>query len=122
MFSKKKKVKWFKLFSSLKEAEAAVVLDSAIKVMVDIDELCLVRTRRGFYAIKNQCPHQAFPLHNGVCTEEDEIICPYHRYKFDLKTGNSHSENCSGRLQKYAMKINEKGLFIGLEKEVWSLF
>ncbi len=122
MFSKKKKTKWFKLFSSLQEAESAVVIGCAIKVVVDTDELCLVRTKMNFYALKNQCPHQLFPLHNGVCTEENEIICPYHRYKFDLNTGDSHSENCSGKLQKYAVKINENGLFIGLEKEVWSLF
>lgn len=122
MFSKKKKIKWFKLFSSLEEAEEAVALDSAIKVVVDIDELCLVRTKNSFYAIKNKCPHQAFPLHNGLCTKDDEIICPYHRYKFDLKTGNSNSVNCLGKLQKYELKLNEKGLFIGIEKEMWCLF
>jgi nitrite reductase/ring-hydroxylating ferredoxin subunit len=122
MFGKRKVIKWFKLFSSEEEAREAVPVNTAVKVMLGNEDICLARTASGFYALQNQCPHQGFPLHTGACTEENEIICPYHRYKFDLATGKSHSEQCDGKAIVHPVKMDEKGLYIGTEKEVWKLF
>ncbi|PYU31116.1 MAG: hypothetical protein DMG28_16285 [Acidobacteria bacterium] len=38
------------------------------------------------YAIENICPHRGGPLGEGKI-EDDEVICPWHGSRFNLKTG-----------------------------------
>ncbi|HLH22822.1 MAG TPA: Rieske 2Fe-2S domain-containing protein [Chloroflexota bacterium] len=41
-------------------------------------------------AVVNNCPHFGGPLAQGpVSTARGEIICPWHRFRFDLATGRS---------------------------------
>jgi nitrite reductase/ring-hydroxylating ferredoxin subunit len=41
------------------------------------------------YALQSQCPHLKLPLTKGKVTEQNTIICPFHKSEFDLKTGES---------------------------------
>lgn len=40
------------------------------------------------HAIQPQCPHLKLPLMKGELTNQCEIICPFHKSAFDLKTGD----------------------------------
>jgi 3-phenylpropionate/trans-cinnamate dioxygenase ferredoxin subunit len=41
-------------------------------------------------AVLNDCPHFGGPLAQGaVSVARGEIICPWHRFRFDLSTGQS---------------------------------
>ena len=41
-------------------------------------------------AVLNRCPHFSGPLAQGlITTARGEIICPWHRFRFDLTTGQS---------------------------------
>jgi Ferredoxin subunits of nitrite reductase and ring-hydroxylating dioxygenases len=40
------------------------------------------------YLIENDCPHAAYPMHEGQIVNEKEIRCPMHGYLFDLSTGD----------------------------------
>ena len=39
-----------------------------------------------FFAIEDLCPHRGGPLSEGT-VEDEQITCPWHRARFDLKTG-----------------------------------
>jgi 3-phenylpropionate/trans-cinnamate dioxygenase ferredoxin subunit len=39
-------------------------------------------------AIENQCPHAGMPLSEGS-VQGDIIVCPFHGYTFNLKTGKN---------------------------------
>ncbi len=39
------------------------------------------------YAIDNKCPHMGMPLHEGALVDKHILVCRYHQWKFDLKTG-----------------------------------
>jgi nitrite reductase/ring-hydroxylating ferredoxin subunit len=53
------------------------------------DRKVLILNESGqFYAVDAICPHLKLPLKKGKITENGEIVCPFHRSKFDLKTGN----------------------------------
>ena len=62
------------------------------KVEVNGLTLALFRFHRTLYAMLDKCPHQGGPLSGGdVIDIEDAhshvVSCPYHGWKFDLKTG-----------------------------------
>jgi len=48
--------------------------------------VALFHTESGFFAIDNSCPHRGGPLVDGDLSC-DEIVCPWHFWVFDLKTG-----------------------------------
>ncbi len=65
-------------------------------------EIALFRLGDGFYATSNLCLHQAGPLAEGTI-EGDEVICPWHHWRFNVKTGTSPL-NLKLRLQTYPVR------------------
>jgi 3-phenylpropionate/trans-cinnamate dioxygenase ferredoxin subunit len=41
----------------------------------------------GFYATQRSCSHTFAPLEFGKIVEDDQIQCPLHRARFDIRTG-----------------------------------
>ena len=53
-------------------------------------KIVLMRVGDSVYALQSACPHKGAPLeegflHSGRC----EVICPWHRFRFELGTGAS---------------------------------
>jgi nitrite reductase (NADH) small subunit len=60
----------------------------------------------GIYATQAACPHRAGPLADGL-VGGTTVICPYHAWKFDLKTGLPLlGEGC---LTTYPVCVTEEG-------------
>jgi 3-phenylpropionate/trans-cinnamate dioxygenase ferredoxin subunit len=59
---------------------------------LDADGLKIVVARDGdnFYALKDECSHEDFPLSEGW-VEDGCMFCAFHGAKFDLKTGDALS-------------------------------
>lgn len=57
--------------------------------------LCVATVNGQATAIDNVCPHRGGPLGQGII-EEGQVICPWHAWAFDLKTGicshNGHAK------------------------------
>lgn len=107
--------KWYKVFDSLQEAEKNVAMRKAVTVMIEDKKICLARTATGFYAVDLACPHLGMELSKGVCNSMDEIVCPWHAWRFSLKTGHETSGQGSGSgIAIYRVKVNESGLYIGI--------
>ena len=51
-------------------------------------EIALIKHQQRFYAIENYCPHIGGPLGLGQ-VKNGIITCPWHRFRFDLRTGRS---------------------------------
>lgn len=116
-----KKVNWFKLFDSAFAATEFLPVGRVITINVGKKRICLAHTNEGFFAVNDKCPHNGASLGNGYCTSENSVVCPVHRYHFNLKTGRSVS-GLGAYVQTYPIEMREDGVFIGLEETVWSLF
>lgn len=68
-------------------AKAAEIKENEIKtVQIGTKRIALTKTSEGYFAVDARCPHQGGPLGEGdIC--EGRIRCPWHGYKFDLKSG-----------------------------------
>jgi nitrite reductase/ring-hydroxylating ferredoxin subunit len=115
MFFKRKKIQWYMIFSSLDKAHQLVPLNRTVRVEVEDKMLCLARTETGFFATDEKCPHQKLPLTHGAICENGTLVCPFHRYAWDLKTGRE-IERREVNIQLYPVEERSDGLFVGIEK------
>jgi 3-phenylpropionate/trans-cinnamate dioxygenase ferredoxin subunit len=71
-------------------------------------EVCVGRNQEGFHAIKNKCPHQGYSFSGGACSDSGKMVCPIHRYGFDLKTGRG----AGSAVDVYSFETKEDGLYV----------
>ncbi|RZL30971.1 MAG: Rieske (2Fe-2S) protein, partial [Pedobacter sp.] len=55
-------------------------------VKADGKKICVIKQQGQFFAVENTCPHAGGLLSGGWCTE-GKIVCPIHRYEYNLTTG-----------------------------------
>lgn len=48
--------------------------------------ICIAKSDDTITAMDNVCPHRGGPLGQGI-VEEGKLICPWHAWAFDLRTG-----------------------------------
>jgi len=98
-----KKYNWHKVADSLGEIEfasnniAVVVLDESV------------------FAFAYKCPHAGGTLAEGFIDALGNIVCPLHRYKYNMANGR----NTSGEgyyLKHWPVEIKEDGVFVGVEE------
>ncbi len=114
----KKKTVWHKLYDSVTAAENRVPLNHAETVEVEGKKICIAHSSEGFFAVNNKCPHNGFSLGQGFCTEDNAIVCPLHRYRFDLRTGRAKS-GLGDYVETYPLETRPEGIFIGLKQSSW---
>lgn len=63
---------------------------TARRVMVGGRALALIRLGGRVFACLDSCPHKGGYLSEGlVSAKRGEVICPWHRFRFDLASGAS---------------------------------
>lgn len=55
-------------------------------------EIALFKREGKIYALLNLCPHRGGPLGEGSL-DGDEVICPWHAWGFDVKSGQCGALN-----------------------------
>ncbi|MAG46988.1 non-heme iron oxygenase ferredoxin subunit [archaeon] len=58
-----------------------------------------------FHAFDNECKHMGGPLCDGSL-EEENIVCPWHGWKYNIKTGVS-PVNADAKVNTYNVKIED---------------
>jgi nitrite reductase (NADH) small subunit len=87
----------------------------------------VVRTGRGFFAVLNRCPHQGAPICSGRLTgtmvptppgvyryseEKDVLVCPWHRWEFELETGTSVGPTTRRRLPTFPVDVEDGQVYL----------
>jgi nitrite reductase/ring-hydroxylating ferredoxin subunit len=107
-----KKYRWHKIAESL--TETGIVEKAAMTVSVGGKNICVARFEDKLYGCASKCPHAGALMSDGWVDAQGNIVCPLHRYKFDLEKGR----NTSGEgyyLKTYPIEEREEGIFIGIE-------
>lgn len=68
----------------------------------------------------DKCPHQGASLSGGKCTKES-IVCPWHHYHFDLKTGRDKA-GLGDCVRMHQIKTEENQVRVGVSKTRLKLF
>ena len=74
-------------------------------IAVDVGEkrIALFRYQGEVFALDETCPHRGGPLHEGSL-DRGVVLCPWHQWQFDLKTGCS-PVNPLSRVRIYAVRV-----------------
>lgn len=90
------------IFGSKGEADQVLTYNTIRKVRLGNMTLCLVRTSKGYFAFDHQCPHMSDDLGKAKINPQNEVVCQWHAYRFDLLSGEE-SENRCGELKTYPL-------------------
>ena len=82
-------------------------------VEVDDDRILLSNVEGEFYAIGEVCSHAEGPLSDGL-VDGDEVECPWHASRFNLRTGESTSPPADEPVARYQVKIEGDDILVGL--------
>ena len=78
-------------------------------------KICIAKFKEGHFAFTYKCPHAGGILADGHIDALGNIVCPLHRYKYDMKNGR----NVSGEgyyLKHWPVENRLEGVFVGMEK------
>lgn len=108
-----KKYKWHKIANNINELNFAE--NNLTEINVAGKTICIAKGRENIFACTNKCPHAGGTICEGFIDALDNVVCPLHRYKFNLKNGR----NVSGEgyyLKTFPVEIKETGVFVGIEE------
>lgn len=85
-------------------------------------KICLGKFGEAIFAFAWKCPHAGGIMADGYIDALGQVVCPLHRYKYDMKNGR----NTSGEgyyLKNWPVETKEDGIYVGVEdKGFWGLF
>ena len=109
---------WHKIADHINEL---VFADNNIAVTeMNGRRICIAKFKDEVFAFAWKCPHAGGVLAEGYIDALGNIVCPVHRYKYDMKNGR----NISGEgyyLRHWPVEIREDAVYIG-SKESGDLF
>ncbi len=93
-----------------------LVNNSGKRFIVDDVDIALFKVNGNIYALSNICPHQHFPLIFDGFLENGCVVCPLHRWKFNLQTGKKPEGQ--GGLSSFEVKIENDRIFVKVYRKV----
>lgn len=104
-------MKWIKVDVELPQE------DFIKMIKVDGKKLCLVRHQSELHVLENNCPHAGGILSGGWC-KNGNIVCPLHRYEYNLETGKGLAGQ-NDYIDTYPIEQREDGFYVGLKEGFW---
>jgi nitrite reductase/ring-hydroxylating ferredoxin subunit len=107
---------WYKIYDFKTHGNDPQQLNSVRTIEVNEKRICLARLSDGYFAIDDKCPHAGARLGLGKCDEEGNVVCPVHRYRYDVKTGKGRQGDF---VDSYSVETRIDGVYIGFKKKWW---
>jgi nitrite reductase/ring-hydroxylating ferredoxin subunit len=111
---------WIRIFDSEDALENYIQKGTFLVLELRGEKICLTRTEKGIFAVQDKCPHNGASLSKGFCTAQNEIVCPLHRYSYDLQSGKGTSGG-GYALKTYPVNIREDGVYLGIKAKWWEM-
>ena len=116
-----KQYTWYKIADHINELDFS---DNNISLVeVNGKRVCIAKYKDEVFAFTNKCPHAGGMMSEGYIDALGNVVCPMHRYKYDMRNGR----NISGEgyyLKNWPVQLRENGVFIGMEESgnFWNIF
>ncbi|MEO7393634.1 MAG: Rieske 2Fe-2S domain-containing protein [Chitinophagaceae bacterium] len=104
---------WHKIAGHINELNFAST-NIAIAEMMG-KKICIAKFKEQFFAFAFKCPHAGGIMADGHIDALGNVVCPVHRYKYNLQNGF----NISGEgyyLKHWPVKLQKDGVYVGTEE------
>ncbi|MEO6455366.1 MAG: Rieske 2Fe-2S domain-containing protein [Ginsengibacter sp.] len=111
-----KKYKWYKIAEDVGELDFGS--NNLMQINVAGKTVCMARGEHRLFACSSKCPHASGIIAEGFIDAHDNVVCPQHRYKFNLSNGR----NVSGEgyfLKTYPVEERDDGVYVGIEVSIF---
>jgi 3-phenylpropionate/trans-cinnamate dioxygenase ferredoxin subunit len=106
-------MKYLKIAESLAEIFSKEGSESIREWEAGGKQFCLVRKGDQVHACAQRCPHAGARMAEGHLDARGNLVCPLHRYRFDVSNGR----NVSGEgywLKTYPVEVRSDGVYVAL--------
>ncbi|MEI2737853.1 MAG: Rieske 2Fe-2S domain-containing protein [Chitinophagaceae bacterium] len=116
-----KKYTWHKIADHINELNFAP--NNIAVAEVKSKKICIGKHNDAAFAFAYKCPHAGGIMADGYIDALGNIVCPLHRYKYNMENGR----NVSGEgyyLKHWPVELRENGVFVGMEESggLWNIF
>lgn len=115
------KYKWIKISVPVDDLDFFVPKNKVRTINAMGKEFCIGHLEDGLFALQNSCPHASGPLGEGEIDAKGNVVCPYHHYKFNLKTGRSAGEE-GFYANTFPIEIRNDGIYLGVPEKSQNIF
>ncbi|MFZ9661492.1 MAG: Rieske (2Fe-2S) protein [Chitinophagaceae bacterium] len=106
------KIKWKRIAAS---ADEIIFQENNIAVVqCEGKNICIGKNNNQLHGFAYKCPHASGIMANGFIDAIGNVVCPLHRYKFNMSNGR----NVSGEgyhLRTYPIEQRDDGVYLGME-------
>ncbi len=81
-------------------------------VEVGSERVLLAKLGGQFYAVSEVCTHAEGPLSEGFL-EDEEVECPWHGSRFNVKTGENTAPPATEGLRVYPVRVEGEDILVG---------
>ena len=112
---------FYKIYDFKLDGPEPQAINSVRTIDIEGKRICLTRLHDGYFAIDDKCPHAGAPLGGGKCDENEQVVCPIHRYKYNPRTGKGNGTQ-GDYVQTYPTELRKDGVYVGLTIKWWKKF
>lgn len=91
-----------------------IPVGSMKSVAVGNRRIVICHAEDGFYAMADECSHDYAPISSGHVSD-DQIVCPRHGARFDIKTGEVKAPPAVVGIDTYETTVEEGHVFVMLK-------
>ena len=93
---------------------ARVPPGTIFEAIIDGRQVAICNTGDALHAVDGRCPHAGGPLAHGAL-HEHWIVCPYHGWEFDCRTGE-HDYNPTVKIDTFAVMTDGDDILIDVTR------
>jgi 3-phenylpropionate/trans-cinnamate dioxygenase ferredoxin component len=95
----------------VRAASKKEITDAGLKIIINGEEILLIKKGDEFFALSNICSHQEKELSGGEI-EDDAWVCPHHGARFGLKDGKARSMPAVEDIKTFNVKCEGDEVFV----------
>ncbi len=80
--------------------------------LADGTPICVGNSDGLLFAVRDECPHSAFPLSNGTLLAGGVLECGWHGAHFDCRTGAVLEGPAEDPLVRFEVRAEDGGVFV----------
>lgn len=81
---------------------------------IDHRNIVICHNEDGYYALADECSHDSAPISTGSI-KGNEIICPRHGAKFNIKTGEVKGPPAVVGIESFKIKVDNNNIYVLLD-------